>query len=114
MTVLVVDDEQDYRDSLRDALEDEGYRVLVAGTGAEALRLLQRPEPVHLVLLDLIMPEMSGGELLQVMRQGGVLAKVPVIVVTSDPSRAPGGVRTLRKPLNLEALLDEVRLTCLA
>lgn len=112
MTVLVVDDEQDYRDSVRDALQDEGYRVLVAGTGMEALHLLEGAEPVRLILLDLFMPEMSGGDLLRMLRRRGPLAEIPVIIVTSDPSRAPDGVRTLRKPFHLEALLDEVRSTC--
>jgi CheY-like chemotaxis protein len=109
--ILVVDDEVDIRESLRDALEDAGYEVLVAADGREALALLvQRP---CVVLLDLIMPVMSGGELYTAMKADSRYADIPVLVSTSDPSRAPPGVPIVRKPVvHLDRLIDRVAELC--
>jgi len=86
MRVLVVEDQADIRDTLRDALEDEGYVVAVASNGATALDQLFRWTEPCVVVLDLIMPTMSGLELLTAMGCDGRLASIPVIAVTSDPS----------------------------
>lgn len=58
-TVLVVDDDQDIRDGIEIYLKNEGYHVLKAGDGVEALRILQNEE-VHLLILDIMMPNMDG------------------------------------------------------
>jgi two-component system, chemotaxis family, chemotaxis protein CheY len=111
MTVLIVDDEPDIRETLRDAFQDEGYHVVVAGNGVEALAKLEHLRSFHrelLVVLDLVMPRMSGNEVLAAMQADPRLASVPVIVVTSDPSQAPDGVLTIRKPLRLKLLIDTV------
>ncbi|MGE5247590.1 MAG: response regulator, partial [Verrucomicrobiota bacterium] len=62
-TILIVDDERNQREILGAILKSEGYHPLLAGGGEEALRLLER-EPVDLVLTDLIMPGMTGEELI--------------------------------------------------
>ena len=67
-TVLVVDDEPDIRESLRDALEDEGYRVAVARNGKEALDILPTLEKPVAIILDIIMPVMSGAEFYEIGR----------------------------------------------
>jgi two-component system cell cycle sensor histidine kinase/response regulator CckA len=65
-TVLVVEDEEGVRALVRDILEQSGYTVLEAGHGAQALETSERhPGPIHLVLTDVVMPEMSGRELVQ-------------------------------------------------
>jgi CheY-like chemotaxis protein len=107
-TVLVVDDEPDIRDSLRDALGDEGYTVMVASNGHEALELLPRLPRPCVVILDIIMPIMSGTELYGAMQSDPHLADIPVVVSTSDPSRAPSGVLIMKKPINLDRLLTTV------
>jgi CheY-like chemotaxis protein len=104
-TVLVVDDEPDIRESLRDALEDEGYDVVTAANGREALTVLPGlPRPLAMIL-DIIMPVMSGAELYTALQADPLLASIPVVVSTSDPSRAPAGVLLMRKPIDLDRLL---------
>jgi CheY-like chemotaxis protein len=106
--VLIVDDEVDIRDSLRDVLEDEGYLVAVATNGKEALELLPELQRPCVIILDIIMPVMSGNELYAAMQEDPDLADIPVVVSTSDPSRAPSGVPVMRKPINVNGLLKTV------
>jgi CheY-like chemotaxis protein len=107
-TVLVVDDEPDIRESLRDALEDEGYDVVTAANGREALTVLPGLSRPLAVILDIIMPVMSGVEVYSALQADPELATIPVVVSTSDPSRAPAGVILMRKPIDLERLLAVV------
>ena len=104
-TVLVVDDEPEIRDSLRDVLEDEGYRVHLAANGKEALAQLRTLQPPLAMILDIIMPVMSGTELYAAMQADPQLAAVPLIISTSDPSRAPSGALIMKKPIDLQRLL---------
>jgi CheY-like chemotaxis protein len=110
--VLVVDDEADIRDSLRDALEDEGYAVAVAANGRDALDQLRRSPLPHAIILDMIMPIMSGTEFFAAMQADPKFAEIPVVVSTSDASRAPNGVLIMKKPLNLERLLSALTKLC--
>ena len=113
MKVLVVDDEEDIRDSLEEFFLDEGFNVASAADGADALEQLKTGnEPPCVVILDLLMPMVSGNEVYESMRQDPRLSKVPVIVSTSDPSRAPSGPPIMRKPINLDQLLHVVRRYC--
>jgi two-component system, sensor histidine kinase and response regulator len=107
-TVLVVDDEIDIRESLRDALRDEGYDVHLACNGQEALDLLpQLPRPCA-VILDILMPVMGGADAFRAIRATPSLADVPILVSTSDPSRAPASALVMKKPISLERLLATV------
>jgi CheY-like chemotaxis protein len=105
-TVLVVDDETEVRESLEDVLRDEGYTVLGAANGQEALALLPRLERPCAILLDIIMPVMSGREFYQALRADPRFADVPVLVSTSDPSRCPNGVPSVTKPVSVARLLS--------
>jgi len=107
-TVLVVDDEPDIRESLRDALEDEGYRVAVARNGKEALEVLPTLEKPIAIILDIIMPVMSGTEFYASIQADPRFADTPVLISTSDASRAPSGVLLMKKPIDLDRLLDTV------
>jgi DNA-binding response OmpR family regulator len=111
MNVLVVDDEEDIRDSLREVLEDEGYEVTTACDGADALACLSDRLPC-VVILDLMLPVLDGNQLYERMQRDETLARVPVIVSTSDPSRAPSGVLIMKKPINVTRLLGAVRHHC--
>jgi CheY-like chemotaxis protein len=112
MKVLVVDDERDIRDSLGEFLTDEGFDVDVAADGAEALSLLGGEPLPCVVILDLLMPVLSGTELYEKMQRDQRLSAIPVIVSTSDPSRAPSGNPILKKPISLDRLLDAVQRYC--
>ena len=79
--LLVVDDDADFRDGLRTALEMKGYQVDEAAHGEEALIKLAEKPPL-LVLLDLQMPVMNGREMLQRMRATPELKEVPVVIIS--------------------------------
>ena len=111
MIVLVVDDDTDTRDSLRDALEDEGYTVLTAANGSEALSTLERTRP-DVMLLDMMMPDTSGNAVYEQLQHRPGLASIPVVAVTAEPSRAPLGMPALEKPVRLGKLLELVALCC--
>ena len=82
-TILVIDDEADFREILRARLEHEGYDVLEAGQGMSGLQEFRRNE-VDLILLDIMMPGMDGFTFLKVLREeGGVLPIPPVITLTA-------------------------------
>jgi DNA-binding response OmpR family regulator len=112
MGVLIVDDEPGLCESLRDFLEDEGYVVSTAQNGAEALHLLEGGELPCIMILDLIMPIVTGNQVYETMQKDPRLARVPIVVSTSDPSRAPAGAVIMKKPINLDRLLGTVRSHC--
>src|SRR3954468_20494850 len=80
--VLVVDDEADIRETLREAVEMMGCTAVLAANGAYALELLRASKPC-LMVIDMIMPVMTGEELLEIMRQQPALAQLPVLISTS-------------------------------
>ena len=80
--ILVVDDNEENRDMLARRLAREGHRVRVAPGGREALDALTA-EPVDLVLLDVMMPEMSGYEVLQRLKSDGRLRDIPVLMISA-------------------------------
>lgn len=111
----MAEDDFDLRASIRDALESEGYRVVEAGNGREALHILvQRDVDVNLIVSDILMPEMSGPDLVRVLANYVGLSGIPVIFITAalpDPSRADRSravVARLQKPFGLSHLLDLV------
>jgi len=112
VTVLIVDDEPDIRNALAEFFRDEGLVVATAANGAEALEFLEKAPLPKVVILDIAMPVLDGREVYERMQRDVRLATVPVIVSTSDPSRAPSGVLIMRKPVNLTRLLDAVRQHC--
>lgn len=105
-SVLVVDDDAGIRDALRDVLEDEGCTVYTAANGLEALRVLAAlPERPGLLLLDLMMPVMSGWEVLDRLREDGTLDALDVMVMTASQTDQVAGARVVRKPLDLDTVL---------
>jgi CheY-like chemotaxis protein len=111
-TVLVVDDDQDIRESLQMLLEDEGYRVRTAADGAEALATMAAEAPCF-VILDLMMPVMDGWEVAGHMREMERLASIPVCVVTATPEWAPAdSTVVMRKPIDVSRLLQVLHESC--
>jgi two-component system, OmpR family, response regulator RegX3 len=110
--VLVVDDEESYRQALASGLTREGFAVECAGDGHEALRLFHRVHP-DLVLLDVMLPDLSGIELCQQMR---ALKPVPIIMVTARDSEVDvvlglelGASDYVPKPFRLRELVARMR-----
>ena len=103
-TVLVVDDDEDTVETMRDILTDEGHVVMCAHNGKEALALA-RATPPDLVLLDLNMPEMDGRAFMQALRADVRLARVSVVVVSGAPDAPAFAAETVEKPLRLDTLL---------
>jgi two-component system, cell cycle sensor histidine kinase and response regulator CckA len=114
-TVLVAEDEKSLLNIARDILERRGYTVLVAGTPTEALRLAEsHPGEIHLLLTDVVMPEMNGRELfekLHVVRPG--MKSLFMSGYTADVMAHHGvldeGVQFIVKPFSPKALAEKVR-----
>lgn len=81
-TILLADDDQFIAIAYKAGLESAGYRVIVAANGQETLDIL-RATPPDLLLLDLIMPKISGFEVLEAMQSENLLAAIPVVVLTN-------------------------------
>lgn len=113
--VLVVEDDHDVRVSVRNTLEDEGYRVLSVTDGRRALELLDRAgvQPPDLILLDLMLPVMDGWEFAARLRAIPRLRGIPVAVMSAFEREPPADVvEYLKKPVRAEALLALVAQYC--
>lgn len=105
--ILVVDDEDDLRDSVADLLREEGFDVRGARNGQDALALLQELPHCSLVLLDLMMPGMNGYEFIDALPSSP--PPPPVLLVTAFPEGAPPSQLVLGKPFDIDVLLARVR-----
>ena len=112
-TILVVDDEATTRNSLTRLLRHEGYDVLSAANGREALDVLgavqpgeAHARPPDLILLDLMMPELDGLELLEILQQNPQWKAMPVVVLTGVSD-----VHTIRRAERLGARETMVKAT---
>ncbi len=112
-TILVVDDEKNIREGLRQALSDEGYTIWLAQNGGEALAMLKEEE-IDLVITDLRMPEMNGEELLQKIHTQW--SAIPVVILTGHgtiktavETMRKGAYDFITKPINLEHLFALVK-----
>ena len=106
--ILVVEDNEALRENLAEALELEGYAVAVASDGAGALARLEEDPPPKVVLLDLVMPGMSGGEVLSRIRGDPRLGGVRVVMTTGLSgvrSRLTAADAVLTKPFGVRDLL---------
>jgi len=93
--VLAVDDEADVLKLVEMALQVEGYKVIQATSGKEALELAKKEKP-HVILLDIMMPEMDGMEVFKRLKNKVETAQIPVIMVTGVSEKE-----------NIKKLLDE-------
>jgi two-component system, NarL family, capsular synthesis sensor histidine kinase RcsC len=110
--ILLVDDNAVVRDMLVDLVGSLGYAADAASGGAEALALFDQNR-YDIVLTDLLMPGMSGWEVLAAVRQRN--PRIPVVIITGtaptadDPRAAQAGVTVLRKPVDVKALDDTIK-----
>jgi DNA-binding response OmpR family regulator len=115
-TILAVDDESDVLLIVKTALQVEGYRVLTAADGPDALKTAHDEKP-DLVLLDVMMPGMDGFEVLDKLRQDDVTCRIPVIMLTglSERERKRSAIERgtkyyIVKPFDFQDLVSKVRL----
>jgi CheY-like chemotaxis protein len=112
---MVVEDDADIRECVQMILEDEGFEVVTACNGAEAERELAHMEDPCVLLLDLMMPVMSGWELLEHLKRDGKLDDngMHVVVVSAAPLDVPKGpVKVVSKPVRADQLIATVRKYC--
>jgi CheY-like chemotaxis protein len=113
--ILVVEDDESIRESLRDVLELEGFSVVQADNGRSALDLLEAGLAPSLVLLDLMMPVMNGLQLLARLRASQMFASLAVIIVSAWPPSGldlPGPTQGfVKKPVDLDVLLAAIART---
>ncbi|OGR53278.1 MAG: hypothetical protein A2049_06415 [Elusimicrobia bacterium GWA2_62_23] len=116
--VLVVDDDKDIRELICSSLAGEGYKTAFAGNGKEALAYLRSSAPrPGLILLDLMMPEMSGWEFRKLQQEDPAISGIPVAIITGVPgvegkAASIGVVDVLYKPSRVEALSALVSRLC--
>jgi len=112
--VLIVEDEEAVRELEKFILETQGYDVMEARDGLEGLAKAEFRKP-DLILLDLMMPDVSGGRMFDEMKQHPVTAGIPIIVVTGKPDAHEmfddeiGPDNVIMKPFEAEALLARIR-----
>jgi two-component system, chemotaxis family, chemotaxis protein CheY len=109
-TVLLVEDDYDVRETIAEVLADEGYDVVTAVDGQDALDKLRAGARPFAILLDLMMAGMNGFQFRAEQRADPALAAIPVIVLTADrqvddKARELGADAYVRKPTQLENLL---------
>src|SRR5215510_4270470 len=112
--ILLVEDEVDIRTILKDALEWEGYHVYTASNGKEGIEILRQMPAPALILLDLMMPVMSGWEFANALEIDRAYADIPIVTVSafSDPEKRIRAKGSLKKPVDLDVLFALVRKHC--
>ena len=115
--VLVVDDDVRNIFALSSVLERRGMEVLTAGTGREAIEMIEKTPELSIVLMDIMMPEMDGYETMQVIRQNALFRRLPIIALTAKAMKGDrekcleaGASEYLAKPVNTEQLLSALRM----
>jgi CheY-like chemotaxis protein len=111
-TILVVDDELEIAHAVKSVLEDEGYKILIAADGAEALTSLAQAKP-DLILMDVMMPRLSGYEVLKKLHEDNELKNRPVILMSCvNPHVKQSDFKWqhfLKKPFSIEDLTNAVK-----
>ncbi len=115
--VLVVDDDVRNIFALSSVLERRGMSVLMAGTGREAIGIIESTPDLAIVLMDIMLPEMDGYETMQVIRQNPLFRRLPIIALTAKAMKGDrekclqaGASEYLAKPVNTEQLLSSLRM----
>ncbi|HKA37876.1 MAG TPA: response regulator [Thermoanaerobaculia bacterium] len=118
--VLVVEDDSDLRESLCQALRENGYSVLSANNGQQALETLDAGARPSVILLDLMMPVLNGWELRDALRDDSRFADIPQLVISAYMDEAEQHVLALppddciRKPFHIKVLLEAIERHCAA
>ena len=112
MTVLLVDDDSEFRESLRDLLTSEGHRVVCARDGSDAVAALRAHRP-QVVVLDYVMPQVDGASLLRSLRENATTSDIGIVMISGLPEAlvrpvCEGYDVYLPKPVDAQALVDAI------
>src|SRR5919201_1068711 len=113
--VAIIEDDTEFRNMLRELLEEEQYRVVAVANGAEALEALREQTVPDVILLDVSMPVMDGFDFLRFRNEDPQLAQVPVVLVTNaKPHERPtiGVNDVVRKPIDIDEILFAIKRYC--
>src|SRR6185312_5888276 len=116
--IFVVDDDKAIRETLEDLLQDEGYSVVTAMNGQEALQKLRADSSRRpcVILLDLMMPVMNGGDFYAAQQNDPALSSTPVVVISAaghiSVKAKPFGGDYLAKPIRIETVLNAIERHC--
>ena len=113
LPLMIVDDDDDLRDALAEIMTSQGYEVAPFGDANAALAALAAGVTPFLILLDLMMPGMSGWEFRAAQLENPTLASIPVVVMTAaghlnDAARRLSNVEVLHKPFTFEILMPVI------
>ena len=114
--ITVIEDNEDVRNNVKEILETEGYEVSLAENGEIGLEMIRRTQP-HLVICDIMMPEMDGYEVLENMRKNPAIASTPFIFLTAKTSKGDlsrgmelGADDYIMKPFTIDELVSRVKM----
>ena len=113
--LLIVDDNEKNIFALKAVLKVRGYHCMQATSAAAGLKILQNDTGIDLVLLDMMMPDMDGYEMVNIMKNDNRIKQIPVIAVTAQAMTGDkekclkAGVNAyITKPINIDALIEEI------
>jgi CheY-like chemotaxis protein len=113
-TVLIAEDNPECLDFLCETLEDEGFIIMVASDGEKAMQLLSEVKP-DVIVTDLMMPLVSGGDLIRYVRKTTALAQVPIVVASAygqayeSEALKAGATAVLQKPIDIDLLINTIK-----
>lgn len=113
--IMIVEDDDDIRETLKIALEFKNYPVMEASNGLTALKVLENEPPPCLILLDLMMPEMDGWQFVEEVQKKPQYEKIPIVVLTAFTGEAKNigyAKEILKKPIDFEDLLKVIGRYC--
>ena len=119
--ILIIEDDEPIRDSLKEILEQEGYKVFTACNGSDGLAILKEVPHPCLILLDLFMPVMSGPEFLKAIQteEAQAVTDLPIVVLSASPPEGATALAVkpitrgfIKKPLDLDEFLMTVERFC--
>jgi CheY-like chemotaxis protein len=109
-SILIVEDDRSIRDMMKSVLELEGYSVIAAENGKQGIEALESSVPPNVILLDMMMPVMSGWDFLDFIRANAQMSKIPVVIVSaySEIAKSVKPQVFVPKPIHLRNLLDAI------
>jgi two-component system, OmpR family, response regulator CpxR len=111
--IMIVEDDADLRAVIGDLLRLSGHAVCDVANGRQALEVLSAGVEPSMLLIDWLMPEMGGAELLQRLAMHPRWSRLPAVVLTGMPHiRVPTGIRLIQKPVSIEHLMSVVQDCC--